>query len=74
MPELAAPPGVSDHGWGTAADLCGGVQDAGSAEHAWMAQHGPEHGWDQPGWARAEGSRPEPWHWEYVHSPGTFTG
>jgi len=25
-PALAAPPGTSNHGWGTATDLCGGVQ------------------------------------------------
>lgn len=74
MPAVAAPPGVSAHGWGTAADLCGGVADASSRQHAWMVQHGPEHGWVQPEWARAGGSRPEPWHWEYVHSPATFTG
>ena len=74
MPGIAAPPGVSDHGWGTAVDLCGGVQDPLSQQHAWMVQHGPEHGWVEPDWAQAGGSRPEPWHWEYEHSPRTFTG
>ena len=74
MPDVAAPPGVSAHGWGTALDLCGGIADASSQEHAWMVQHGPEHGWVQPDWAQAGGSRPEPWHWEYEHSPRTFTG
>lgn len=73
-PDIAAPPGESDHGWGTAVDLCGGIADPSSAEHAWMQQRGPQHGWIQPGWAQASGSRPEPWHWEYVHSPGTFHG
>jgi LAS superfamily LD-carboxypeptidase LdcB len=74
MPELAAPPGVSSHGWGTAVDLCGGIADATSPQHAWMAEHGPDHGWIQPDWAQAGGSRPEPWHWEYEYGPSTFTG
>jgi hypothetical protein len=74
MPDIAAPPGASDHGWGTAVDLCGGIANASSLQHAWMQLNGPEHGWIQPEWARATGSRPEPWHWEYVHGPGTFGG
>ena len=74
MPDIAAPPGASDHGWGTAVDLCGGIADASSHQHAWMQQNGPEHGWIQPEWAQAAGSRPEPWHWEYVHGPGTYSG
>jgi len=74
MPDIAAPPGASDHGWGTAVDLCGGIADASSLQHAWMQQNGPEYGWIQPEWAQAAGSRPEPWHWEYVHGPGTFSG
>jgi LAS superfamily LD-carboxypeptidase LdcB len=74
MPDIAAPPGESDHGWGTAVDLCGGIADPSSLQHAWMQQNGPEHGWIQPEWAQATGSRPEPWHWEYVHGPGTYGG
>ena len=73
-PDIAAPPGESDHGWGTAVDLCGGIADPSSLQHAWMQQNGTEYGWIQPEWAQAEGRRPEPWHWEYVHGPGTFSG
>ena len=25
----------------------------------------PAYGWDNPEWARAGGSKNEPWHWEY---------
>ncbi len=65
-PQLAARPGTSNHGWGVALDLCGGVQRFGSAQHGWMRQHAPLSGWFHPSWARADGSRPEPWHWEFA--------
>jgi hypothetical protein len=74
MPELAAPPGESAHGWGTALDLCGGIADASSPQQVWMARNAPRHGWVQPEWAQPQGSRPEPWHWEYEHGPRTYTG
>ena len=64
-PGLAAVPGSSNHGWGTALDLCGGIQSFTSAEHAWMLDNAPLYGWFHPGWAQAGGSRPEPWHWEF---------
>lgn len=64
-PNLAARPGTSNHGWGTAADLCGGVQSFGSRTHEWMALKGPLFGWFHPAWAQRGGSRPEPWHFEY---------
>ena len=64
-PGLAAIPGTSNHGWGVAVDLCGGIEDFGSPTHQWLREHGPKFGWDNPGWARPDGSRPEPWHWEY---------
>jgi len=63
-PTLAAAPGTSNHGWGLAVDLTGGIDDAGSAQHRWMDAHAGEFGWVNPTWARA--SRFEPWHWEYV--------
>ncbi len=65
-PRLAAVPGTSEHGWGLAVDLGGGVQN--SDEHyAWLIENAPKHGWDHPAWARKGGSGPyEPWHWEYV--------
>lgn len=65
-PGLAAAPGTSNHGWGVAADLCGGVESYTSQQHAWLRVEGPRFGWDNPSWARVDGSRPEPWHWEFV--------
>jgi len=51
---LAAVPGTSDHGWGTALDLT--LDPAGLA---WMKAHGNEYGYtdDVPG---------ESWHWHYA--------
>lgn len=65
-PGLAATPGRSQHGWGMALDLCGGVQDFSSEAHAWMLANAPRFGWNHPSWAWAGGSRPEAWHWEYT--------
>jgi len=65
-PHLAATPGRSQHGWGVAVDLCGGVQVFGSEAHRWMQANAAAFGWVHPGWARAGGSRPEAWHWEYA--------
>ncbi len=67
-PHLAATPGRSQHGWGLAVDLCGGVQTFGSEAHRWMQANAPAFGWVHPGWAGIGGSRPEAWHWEYVRS------
>jgi LAS superfamily LD-carboxypeptidase LdcB len=64
-PNLAAVPGTSNHGWGTAVDLCGGIQSFGTAQHLWMLDNAPLYGWFHPGWAQQTGSRPEPWHWEF---------
>lgn len=64
-PNLAAVPGTSNHGWGTAVDLCGGVQNFGTAEHEWLFVNAPQYGWFHPAWAQRTGSRPEPWHWEF---------
>jgi septal ring factor EnvC (AmiA/AmiB activator) len=62
---LAARPGTSQHGWGLAVDLCGGIQSYSSAQHKWMRSNAPDFGFDLPSWARQNGSKPEPWHWEY---------
>ncbi len=65
-PGLAARPGTSEHGWAKAVDLGGGVE-SGGPQHAWMREHAPALGWENPDWARKGGSGPyEPWHWEYV--------
>jgi len=78
-PTLAATPGKSNHGWGTALDLSSGVNSFTSAEHAWMRANAPRFGWNLPAWARQGGSKPEAWHWEsgvvvpvssYVSLPG----
>jgi LAS superfamily LD-carboxypeptidase LdcB len=64
-PGLAAVPGTSDHGWGLAADLCGGVESFGTPEHNWLVANAPSFGWRHPAWARQGGSRPEPWHFDF---------
>lgn len=63
---LCARPGTSNHGMGVAVDIAGDVQSFGTAEHQWMRENAPAYDWTLPEWARAGGSKPEPWHWEYV--------
>lgn len=63
---LCAAPGTSNHGMGVAVDIGGSVQSFGTAQHQWMRENAPAHSWTLPEWARAGGSKPEPWHWEYV--------
>lgn len=65
-PALAAVPGTSNHGWGLAIDLCGGIESFGTAQWAWMAANAASFGWVHPPWARPRGGREEPWHWEYA--------
>lgn len=62
----AAVPGTSNHGFGKALDLCGGINSFGTIEHLWMRQNAPLFGWFHPSWAGAGGSLPEPWHWEFA--------
>jgi hypothetical protein len=63
---MAAKPGTSNHGWGLAADLGGGVNRFGTPQHNWFMQNGPRYGWDFPAWGRQGGSGPiEPWHAEF---------
>lgn len=63
----AAVPGTSNHGWGLAVDLCGGIQVDGSPEHAWLLDHAAAYDWFHPAWAMPGGPGPhEPWHWEYA--------
>ncbi len=62
----AATPGTSEHGYGRALDLCGGIENFGAAAHLWMKQNAPLYGWFHPDWAAAGGSLPEPWHWEFA--------
>lgn len=64
-PNLVATPGRSKHGLGRAVDLCGGVQNFGTAPYTWLKQNAPAFGFAHPDWAEPDGSRPEPWHWEF---------
>jgi hypothetical protein len=65
-PTLAAEPGHSNHGWGLAADLCGGIEAFDTPTHQWMVDNAPRFGWFHPEWAELDGSKPEPWHWEFA--------
>lgn len=65
-PDLAADPGRSNHGWGLAADLCGGIESFDTPAYQWMVDNAPRYGWFHPAWAEADGSMPEPWHWEFA--------
>jgi cell wall-associated NlpC family hydrolase len=64
-PRITAVPGTSNHGWGLAVDLCGGINVFGTAQTAWMQVNAGHYGWLHPDWAQAGGQNPEPWHWEY---------
>src|SRR4051794_37184581 len=64
-PTITAVPGTSNHGWGLAVDLCGGINVFGTAQTAWMHANAAHYGWQHPDWAQANGQNPEPWHWEY---------
>jgi hypothetical protein len=65
-PALAAIPGTSNHGWGLAVDLCGGIDSYGSAQYAWMTANAGRFGFVHPTWADPGNGREEPWHWEYA--------
>ena len=64
-PALAAVPGTSNHGWGLAVDLCGGINSTGSPQWRWMQANAPRFGFINPPWARPGAEKPEPWHWEF---------
>jgi cell wall-associated NlpC family hydrolase len=65
-PALAAVPGTSNHGWGLALDLCGGIQTFGTAQYQWMVADAGRFGFLHPTWADPGHGREEPWHWEYA--------
>jgi cell wall-associated NlpC family hydrolase len=65
-PALAAVPGTSNHGWGLAVDLCGGIQTFGTPQYAWMVANAGRFGFLHPTWADPGNGREEPWHWEYA--------
>lgn len=62
-PGFAAVPGRSNHGLGTAVDLCGGVENSGSSQFNWLEAHSRKYNWFHPQWAYS--SPFEPWHWEF---------
>ncbi len=64
-PALAAVPGTSNHGWGLAVDLCGGIESFGTPAYRWMTANAGRFGWVHPQWADPGNGREEPWHWEY---------
>lgn len=69
---LAAPPGCSNHGLGTAVDISMGPEGFDGARYAWLKEHSEEHGWTHPGWAEPDGRLPEPWHWQSVETPTEY--
>ena len=54
---LAAQPGRSNHGWGTALDLGGGAENSNSEQNKWLQQNASRFGFST--------IPREPWHWEY---------
>jgi LAS superfamily LD-carboxypeptidase LdcB len=62
-PSMAAVPGHSNHGLGTAIDICGGVQNQGSVQFNWLLANSQKYGWSHPKWAYVNPF--EPWHWEF---------
>ncbi|WP_407318090.1 DUF2809 domain-containing protein [Isoptericola halotolerans] len=69
---LAAPPGCSNHGLGTAVDVSMGPESFDGARYAWMKAHAEQYGWTHPGWAEPDGRLPEAWHWESVETPVSY--
>lgn len=64
-PVLAAAPGTSNHGWGTAADLSGSDQAL-----RWAQQNAGRFGLSFPMLTRATGHKYEPWHVELNGATG----
>ncbi|MDM8084643.1 M15 family metallopeptidase [Cellulomonas cellasea] len=65
---LAARPGTSSHGLGTALDVqeWPDVYGFGTERYAWLVENGPAHGWHAPARVREDGPHPEYWHFEYA--------
>lgn len=64
---LAATPGTSSHGLGTALDVqeWPGVYGFGTERYVWLVANAPTYGWFSPARVRATGAYPEYWHYEY---------
>lgn len=63
---LAATPGHSNHGWGTAVDLGGGANKSGSKQNDWLVKNAARFGFHT--------IPREPWHWEYRGAGGVTGG
>lgn len=59
---LAAYPGTSNHGFGTAVDLGGGANSSGTPQNNWLVQNANKFGFYT--------IPREPWHWEYRGTGG----
>jgi cell wall-associated NlpC family hydrolase len=57
---LAAVPGTSNHGWGLAVDLCGGIEAFGTRQYSWMKANSGRFGFLHPDWAEPGNGREEP--------------
>ncbi|HEX5333057.1 MAG TPA: M15 family metallopeptidase [Cellulomonas sp.] len=64
---LAAKPGTSSHGLGTALDVqeWPGVYGFGTERYVWLVASAPTYGWFAPARVRETGAYPEYWHYEY---------
>jgi D-alanyl-D-alanine carboxypeptidase len=64
---LAATPGTSSHGLGTALDVqeWPSVYGFGTERYAWLVANAPTYGWFAPARVRETGAYPEYWHYEY---------
>jgi hypothetical protein len=74
---MAATPGTSNHGWALAFDLGGGINSYGSAQYAWMKNHGSSFGFYHPTWAEPghrDYAKSEPWHWQYLAGADPYAG
>jgi peptidase M23B len=59
-----APPCISNHGWGLAADIEVGA--FGSSTYNWLKANAHKYGYVHPAWAEPGRRNPEQWHWEYA--------
>ena len=70
---LGGVPGKSMHGYGFAVDIEERRHGLSDDKRSWIHKFGPQFGFAQPSWALPNGSKPEPWHYEYVGRPETIS-
>lgn len=63
-----APGGLSNHGWGRAADFGDryGLLTCYDREFLWLQKNAYRFGWVHPRWAQCRQRLEEAWHWEYA--------